>query len=65
MGKSRIIWSCIFIIVGIVFVLSNYGAISWGWLKDWWKLWPLIFVAIGVVLLALGGREKKIEGEKK
>ncbi len=65
MGKSRIIWSCIFIIVGIVFVLSNYGAISWGWLKDWWKLWPLIFVVIGIVLLAMGGREKKIEGEKK
>lgn len=65
MGKSRIIWSCIFIIVGIVFILSNYGTISWGWLKDWWKLWPLVFVAIGVVLLALGGREKKIEGEKK
>lgn len=65
MGKSRIIWSCIFIIVGIVFVLSNYEAISWSWLKDWWKLWPLIFVVIGIVLLALGGREKKIEGEKK
>jgi len=25
----------------------------------------LIFVAIGIVLLAMGGREKKIEGEKK
>ena len=65
MGKSRIIWSCVFIIVGIVVILSNYGAISWDWLKDWWKLWPLGFVAMGVVLLALGGRGKKIEEEKK
>jgi len=25
----------------------------------------LVFVAIGIILLVLGGREKKIEGEKK
>ncbi|RLE07273.1 hypothetical protein DRZ78_03260 [Candidatus Aerophobetes bacterium] len=65
MKKSQIVWSSIFIVLGILLLLLNYGIISWQVVKDWWKLWPLIFIAIGIGIILSTKREKKIEEEEK
>jgi len=65
MRKSQIVWSCIFIVLGILLLMLNYGVISWKAIKDWWKLWPLVFIIIGIGIILSAKREKKIEEEKK
>lgn len=44
-------WGLIFILVGVVFLLSNFGAVSpdiWNQLS---RLWPIIIILIGVETL--------------
>lgn len=35
----------ILIIVGCVFLASNFGLLEWSWLRQWW---PLILIGIGI-----------------
>jgi len=65
MKKSQIVWSSIFIVLGILLLLFNYGIISWKALRNWWKLWPLIFIVIGIGIILSAKREEKIEEEEK
>ena len=41
MNKSGIV----LIVIGVVFLLANFGLLQFGWLRDWW---PLILIALGV-----------------
>ena len=41
-----------FIIIGSLMVLNNFGIIEYGVWETIWKLWPLVFIAFGVVLLS-------------
>ena len=41
MNKSGIV----LIVIGVVFLLGNFGLLQFGWLRDWW---PLILIALGV-----------------
>jgi hypothetical protein len=39
------------ILVGTLFLLSNFGIVNWSIWLNLWRLWPLILVAIGLELL--------------
>jgi len=41
MNKSGIV----LIVVGVVFLLANFGLLQFAWLRDWW---PLILIGLGV-----------------
>ncbi len=45
--SNKILWAFIWIAVGILWMLSNYGKLpfSFTWNKDW----PVIFIIIGVI----------------
>lgn len=46
--RSGLVWPIVLILVGVVFLLKNLGFIdSLAW-DSIWKLWPLIFVAVGL-----------------
>jgi len=64
MRKSQLVWGLVFTGIGVLLLLFNYGVISWRVIKDLWKLWPLVFVAIGVGIMLSARREKKIEKEE-
>ena len=52
--KHRRDWpvgAVILIGLGVLFLLSNFGLLSWS------KFWPLIFVIIGIAILA--GRSRR------
>jgi hypothetical protein len=51
MEIGRIIGGSILLLLGIAFLLTNYGLLS----EEIWKLWPLILIIIGVGILS-GGR---------
>jgi hypothetical protein len=38
----------ILILVGVVFLLQNFGILAWG---EIWRFWPLILVAVGISML--------------
>lgn len=38
----------ILIVLGVAFLLSNFGLIAW---ESIWKFWPLILVAAGIGML--------------
>lgn len=43
---TSVVTGIIVIIVGLVFLINNFVPIAWVW-----KLWPLILVAIGIVMI--------------
>lgn len=46
--KSRSWWAMIIIIVGFLFLFSNYGLLDF---LDLRKLWPLVLIALGALLI--------------
>ncbi len=42
----------ILIILGVIMILNNFGIIEYGVWETMWKLWPLLFVVFGVILLS-------------
>lgn len=36
------------IIIGILFLLNNFGVVSWGVWGELWRLWPLLLIAAGL-----------------
>ena len=66
MSKSTVVWAVAFIGIGFVLLLFTGGVVSGAPIGRWiGKLWPLIFVVIGLLLFFFRGREKKIEEVKK
>jgi len=46
-------WAAVILIVlGVIMVLNNFGIIEYGVWETMWKLWPLVFVIFGVILLS-------------
>jgi len=54
-GRGRI-GAIVLILVGIVGLLANFGLVEKETLRQLWKLWPLIPLAIGVAILMRRGR---------
>ena len=46
--KPSFIWPLVLITVGAVFLLSNLGIIQGEIGEKIWRLWPVIFIAIGL-----------------
>ena len=41
----------ILIAVGIVFLLLNFGLVSWAIWGQLWRLWPLLLIVVGAGLV--------------
>ena len=46
---KRIVWAFIWIVVGVIWILSNYGKLPYTFNLS--KDWPIIFIIIGVITL--------------
>jgi hypothetical protein len=46
------IGALLLITLGILFLLNNFGVISWEVWNDLWRFWPVILILIGLELLA-------------
>ena len=49
--SGRIILGIFLILIGIVFLLSTLGALNVFWWFRWGYLWPLVLVAIGLLII--------------
>ena len=50
MKVSHIFWGTLFIIIGLLFLLSNFTTINLDW-GNIWEYWPLVLILIGASLL--------------
>lgn len=50
MKSEKIIWGLIFIFVGSILLLDNFGVIEFYW-RSVWRFWPLIFILLGASML--------------
>jgi len=54
-GKNGMIWGTLFIIVGLILLLNNYGWFPWSmwniWHVSWRFFWPFVLIFIGMILL--------------
>jgi len=50
----NVIGGLIMVLIGVAFLLANYGLLFY----DFWKLWPLILIAIGAGMLMRDDRKK-------
>ncbi len=48
-NANKIVWALIWIAVGVLWILSNYGKLPFSF--DLGKDWPIIFIIIGVVTI--------------
>jgi phage shock protein PspC (stress-responsive transcriptional regulator) len=46
--RGRYIWGIVLVIIGAVFLLSNF---HWLWWFHWSYLWPIILIAIGLIII--------------
>ena len=54
--KRKQLAGLILILVGVIFLLSNFG-LFWWW--DWHMTWPVIIMGVGLFLLVGNKREKE------
>ncbi len=55
MLHRKVVWGVILILIGLGFLLANFGFISY----DFWKFWPLILVLIGASMLLKDDEKKR------
>lgn len=46
--RPSFVWPLILVTLGVVFLLSNLGILQGDLWNDFWRLWPVIFIAIGL-----------------
>jgi len=46
--SGRLLWGLVLVVLGLMFLLSNFG---YGWWWGWGRWWPLLLIALGVWLL--------------
>ena len=54
MKFSNIFWGVILIFLGVLFILSNLGAIHFDW-THLWRLWPVVLILWGISILPAHG----------
>jgi hypothetical protein len=62
--SSRIFWGFLLVLVGGLFLLSNFGVLPWGIWDSLWRTWPVILILWGasVLLRPLGRKGALITG---
>ena len=50
MKYRHLFWAIILIAVGIIFILNNFGILSFSW-YSFWQLWPVILILWGISVL--------------
>ncbi len=58
MEADRLAWGVGFIVSGFILMLFTFGVIKLESFGDAWKLFPIIFVVIGLALLFYMGSDK-------
>jgi len=46
--SSRLVWGIVLLVLGLMFLLSNFG---YGWWFGWSRWWPVILIGLGIWLL--------------
>jgi hypothetical protein len=54
--RSALAWGIILIVIGLLFILENFGVDAW---ENIFRLWPLILIAWGAWKLYFGIKERK------
>ncbi|HUU36621.1 MAG TPA: DUF5668 domain-containing protein [Candidatus Desulfaltia sp.] len=54
--RSALAWGIILIVIGLLFILENFGVDAWA---NLFRLWPLILIAWGAWKLYFGIKERK------
>jgi hypothetical protein len=49
--RGGFVWPLILITLGVIFLLSNLGMLSWNVWDLIWRLWPVLLIAIGLDIL--------------
>ncbi|MDE3077929.1 MAG: hypothetical protein KGJ86_21100, partial [Chloroflexota bacterium] len=49
--RRSVFWPLILIAVGSIFLLQNFGLLSWDIWSQLWRLWPLLLVVVGIELI--------------
>jgi len=44
---------------GVLLLLSNLGYLPWQSWNVLWRLWPLLLIGVGVLIIAKPGRDKE------
>lgn len=52
--NANVLWGGLFMLVGLLFLLSNLGVVSIAW-GEVWKLWPVAIIIAGLSILKLRG----------
>lgn len=50
MKNSHLFWGGLFISLGILILINNYGTLNLAW-TEIWKLWPLVFILWGIIII--------------
>ena len=46
-NSNKVMWAFIWIAVGVLWIMSNYGKLPYTF--NWGKDWPVVFIIIGIV----------------
>ncbi len=47
----RVFWGALLVLIGGLFLLSNFGVLPWGIWNTLWRAWPLLLVLFGASIL--------------
>ena len=59
--RRSIVWPVILITIGVIFLLQNFGLLSWSIWGSLWRWWPIILILVGLELF-LGGAGRGLVG---
>ena len=62
-SSSSYVFGILLVLVGVVFFLDNLGMLDFDWV--WNNLWPIILIAIGVLMLGRRGRRRRRVSEER
>lgn len=60
--QGDLIGGLILTFLGSVFLLMNFGYLSWQLWGELWKFWPAILIVIGLGILAFKNKQEGLHG---
>jgi cell division protein FtsW (lipid II flippase) len=62
--SNTITWGLFFIAVGLILLLFSFEVIPLSVFSEWWRLWPVVFIILGLLIIVFRNADK-IEEVKK